>query len=58
MPPKRKEIVLGLIPDGAEVAQGASQTLQLTGVTQAIEASALQPGATAHLGNGPAEASR
>jgi hypothetical protein len=35
-----KEIVLSLIPEGAEVAQGASQTLQLTGVTQAIEASA------------------
>jgi hypothetical protein len=34
-----KEIVLSLIPEGAEVAQGASQTLQLTGVTEAIEAS-------------------
>jgi len=34
-----KEIVLSLIPDGAEVAQGASQTLQLAGVTEAIEKS-------------------
>ena len=32
-----KEIVLGLIPDGAEVYHGASQTLQMTGVTEAIE---------------------
>jgi len=34
-----KEIVLSLIPEGAEVAQGASLTLQVTGVTEAIEAS-------------------
>lgn len=34
-----KEIVLSLIPEGAEVAEGASQTRQLTGVTEAIEAS-------------------
>jgi hypothetical protein len=35
-----KAIVLSLIPEGAEVAQGASQTLLQTGVTEAIEASA------------------
>ena len=34
-----KEIVLDLIPDGAEVAQGASRTLQVTGITEAIETS-------------------
>ena len=34
-----KEIVLGLIPEGAEVAQGASQTLQVIGVTEEIETS-------------------
>jgi LUD domain len=34
-----KEIVLSLIPDGAEVLHGASQTLQVTGVTEAIEVS-------------------
>lgn len=34
-----KEIVLSLIPDGADVAQGASLTLQLTGITEAIETS-------------------
>ena len=34
-----KEIVLGLIPEGAEVLHGASQTLQVTGITEAIEAS-------------------
>jgi len=34
-----KAIVLSLIPEGAEVAQGASQTLQLIGVTEAIEKS-------------------
>ena len=34
-----KEVVLSLIPDGAEVLHGASQTLQLTGITEAIERS-------------------
>ena len=34
-----RKIVLRLIPDGAEVHHGASQTLQLTGITEAIEAS-------------------
>lgn len=34
-----KEIVLGLIQEGAEVAQGASQTLQVIGVTEEIETS-------------------
>jgi len=34
-----KEIVLSLIPEGAEVAQGASQTLQRTGITEVIETS-------------------
>ena len=32
-----KEIVLGLVPEGAEVSHGASQTLQLTGIVDAIE---------------------
>jgi YkgG family uncharacterized protein len=32
-----KRIVLGLIPDGAEVYHGASQTLDATGITDAIE---------------------
>ncbi|HSS94846.1 MAG TPA: LUD domain-containing protein [Candidatus Dormibacteraeota bacterium] len=34
-----KEVVLSLIPSGAEVLHGASQTLQLTGITEAIERS-------------------
>jgi hypothetical protein len=34
-----KEVVLSLIPEGAEVLHGASQTLQLTGITDAIERS-------------------
>lgn len=34
-----KEIVLSLIPEGTEVAQGASQTLQVIGVTEEIETS-------------------
>ena len=34
-----RKIVLSLIPDGAEVYHGASQTLQLTGITEAIESS-------------------
>jgi L-lactate utilization protein LutC len=32
-------IVLGLIPEGAQVHQGASQTLEVTGITQELEAS-------------------
>ena len=32
-----KEIVLGLIPDGAQVLHGASQTLDLIGITAEIE---------------------
>jgi hypothetical protein len=34
-----KRIVLGLIPDGAHVHHGASQTLDVTGITAAIEGS-------------------
>ena len=34
-----KRIVLGLIPDGAQVYHGASQTLDVTGITGAIERS-------------------
>lgn len=34
-----KAVVLSLIPEGAEILHGASQTLQLTGITEAIEAS-------------------
>jgi hypothetical protein len=34
-----KEIVLGLIPDGAQVNHGASQTLEFTGITAALEES-------------------
>jgi LUD domain len=34
-----KEIVLGLIPEGAQVHHGASQTLDETGITDAIEKS-------------------
>jgi len=34
-----KRIVLGLIPDGAQVSHGASQTLDVTGITAAIEGS-------------------
>ena len=41
-----KEVVLSLIPDGAEVLHDASQTLQLTGITEAIERS----GATGRYG--------
>jgi YkgG family uncharacterized protein len=32
-----KRIVLGLIPDGAQVHHGASETLDVTGITDAIE---------------------
>jgi YkgG family uncharacterized protein len=32
-----KSIVLGLIPAGSQVHHGASQTLELTGITEAIE---------------------
>jgi hypothetical protein len=34
-----KRIVLGLIPDGAEVHHGASQTLEVTGITAELERS-------------------
>ena len=34
-----KRIVLGLIPDGAEVHHGASQTLDVTGITAEVEQS-------------------
>jgi hypothetical protein len=34
-----KRIVLGLIPDGAQVHHGASQTLQVTGIAEAVEKS-------------------
>ena len=34
-----KRLVLGLIPDGAEVHHGASQTLESTGITEALEES-------------------
>jgi len=34
-----RSIVLGLIPEGAQVHQGASQTLEVTGITQELEAS-------------------
>jgi hypothetical protein len=34
-----RELVLSLIPDGAEVGQGASQTLSDIGVTQVVETS-------------------
>jgi hypothetical protein len=34
-----RDIALGLIPDGAEVGQGASQTLDQIGMTEAIEKS-------------------
>jgi L-lactate utilization protein LutC len=32
-----KRLVLGLIPDGSEVHHGASQTLETTGITEALE---------------------
>ena len=34
-----KRIVLGLIPEGAQVHHGASRTLDLTGITEALEQS-------------------
>lgn len=34
-----KRLVLGLIPEGAEVHNGASQTLDVTGITAAVEQS-------------------
>lgn len=34
-----KQVVLGLIPDGAQVYHGASKTLEATGITEAIETS-------------------
>ncbi len=36
---KAAEIVLGLIPDGSEVHHGASRTLELTGIAEALERS-------------------
>jgi hypothetical protein len=32
-----RDVVVGLLPDGAEVGQGASATLEITGITEAIE---------------------
>lgn len=32
-----RDVVVGLLPEGAEVGQGASQTLELSGITAAIE---------------------
>ena len=32
-----KRIVLGLIPDGAQVYHGASKSLEVSGITEAIE---------------------
>jgi hypothetical protein len=34
-----RELVVGLLPEGAEVGQGASMTLELTGITHEIEES-------------------
>jgi len=34
-----RNVVLDLLPEGAEVGQGASETLELTGITEAIEES-------------------
>ena len=34
-----KQIVMGLIPDGAEVSHGASETLDLTGITAELDQS-------------------
>ena len=34
-----REVVLGLIPDGAEVHHGASRTLEVTGIAEALERS-------------------
>ena len=34
-----KLMVLGLIPDGSQVHHGASQSLELSGITEAIETS-------------------
>lgn len=34
-----KQIVMGLIPDGAEVHHGASETLDVTGITEELERS-------------------
>ncbi len=34
-----RRVILGILPEGAEVGQGASQTLELIGVTQEIEES-------------------
>lgn len=32
-----RDLIVGLLPEGAEVGQGASQTLELSGITAAIE---------------------
>ena len=37
--PEAKRIVLGLIPDGAQVYHGASESLQVSGITDEIEKS-------------------
>jgi YkgG family uncharacterized protein len=37
--PEAKRIVLGLIPDGSHVYHGASETLEVTGITDVIEKS-------------------
>ena len=34
-----RDVVVGLLPEGAEVGQGASTTLEVTGITEAIEES-------------------
>ncbi len=34
-----RDLVLGLVPDGSEVGQGASRTLEASGVTEALETS-------------------
>lgn len=46
-----KRIVLGFIPDGSHVHHGASQTLEVSGITEAIENSGryvpIRPGSSA-----------
>jgi len=37
--PAARELIVGLVPEGAEVSQGASETLEDIGVTKAIEES-------------------
>ena len=45
-----RRVVLGLIPDGAQVHQGASQSLEVSGITDRIEMSGRYEAVRPHIG--------